>query len=135
MGVGQIEYKLVNPQGMESERGLVRMAVSKSQRQNAWNPLDVNNNGGVTPVDALLIINVLNFQGASEGEGSPTQSQKPYIDVNGDSHTSPTDALIVINYLIQLRSAASEGAGWISDYNLETDTYLGLREKRRVFTR
>ena len=65
--------------------------------QNGENPLDVNVDSHVSPIDALQIINDLNALGARElaAPGSPP----PYLDVNGDDHVSPVDALIIINSL------------------------------------
>jgi hypothetical protein len=56
-------------------------------------PLDVNNDGHVTPLDALLVINELS-QG---GVASVVQSTR--LDVSGDNSVSPLDALLVINEL------------------------------------
>ena len=65
--------------------------------QNARNNLDVNNDGKVSPIDALLVINYLNQHGA--GPLPPTYAGPYYLDVNGDSAVTPLDALEVINYL------------------------------------
>ncbi|QDS91905.1 Dockerin type I repeat protein [Roseimaritima multifibrata] len=60
-------------------------------------PEDVDGSGGVTPTDALRVINGLNqqvrgAQGESLGEGG-------MIDVNADGMATPSDALSVIQYL------------------------------------
>lgn len=60
-------------------------------------PEDVDGSGGVTPTDALRVINGLNLQvrgaqGESLGEGG-------MIDVNADGMATPSDALSVIQYL------------------------------------
>jgi hypothetical protein len=62
---------------------------------NPLNPLDVNGDSFVTPLDALLVINRL-------GVGFPelTSGEPPmYYDVSGDLQLSPLDALLVINGL------------------------------------
>ncbi|MEZ6110226.1 MAG: dockerin type I domain-containing protein [Pirellulaceae bacterium] len=66
--------------------------------QNPANRYDTNNDGFVSPIDALLIINVLNAEGAHPLEAGVTPAM-PYIDVNADSFVSPIDALHVINEL------------------------------------
>lgn len=78
---------------------------------NPSNPLDVNGDGSVSPVDSLLVINSLNriargISAASRaGEG---ESTKVFLDVNGDGNVSPIDALLVINRLNQIsRSLAA----------------------------
>lgn len=60
-------------------------------------PLDVNDDGFVTPLDALLVINRLNQDGGGRLSGLATS--QPYLDVNMDGFLSPIDPLIVINYL------------------------------------
>jgi hypothetical protein len=59
--------------------------------------LDVNNDGVVSPLDALIIINRLNG-----GSAAPTSSpfvHVPFVDVNGDGACTAMDALLVINAL------------------------------------
>jgi hypothetical protein len=75
---------------------------SGSSWQNPRDPLDVDNNTLITPVDALFVINALNTGGRGElaGSGVPTF---PYVDVNGDGVLSPVDALLIINHLNQQR--------------------------------
>jgi len=63
--------------------------------------LDVNSDGRVSPLDALLVINSLNLKGSrsvlSETIGAP------YVDTSGDNQVSPLDALLVINQLNRSR--------------------------------
>jgi RHS repeat-associated protein len=77
--------------------------------QNPANPLDTNEDGWVTPIDALLVINELNRSGSRELDSAAIDSTlAELIDVNGDSILSPIDALLVINYLNQsARQAAA----------------------------
>ncbi|MDA1055059.1 MAG: dockerin type I domain-containing protein [Planctomycetota bacterium] len=79
--------------------------------QNATNKRDVNNDGKVSPLDALLIINALNQHGAGElAEMLPAASQymppNAFLDVNGDGFMAPSDVLNVINFLNGGGSAA-----------------------------
>ena len=54
------------------------------------NPYDVNGDGGVTPLDALILIN--------------------YINTDGDGGVTPLDVLVVINYInAQQQGTAGEG--------------------------
>jgi hypothetical protein len=66
--------------------------------QNPGDPYDVNDDGRISALDALQVINALNFHGAGVllGSGLPTT---PYVDVNGDGRLSALDALLVINML------------------------------------
>lgn len=67
---------------------------------NSRKPLDVNADGVVSPIDALLVINYLNtgfnlLPEPKAGELAPP----PYVDVNQDGRVTPIDALLVINEL------------------------------------
>ena len=79
--------------------------------QNASFNLDVNDDGLVSPIDALLVINQMNRDSMSmEGEQSGNSGGKRYYtDVNGDNRTTALDALQVINYL--KRANSSRGSG------------------------
>ena len=67
------------------------------------NTRDVNRDGFVSPLDALIVINSLNT-GGSSGEGETGNR----MDVNRDGSVTPVDALIIINYL---NGADGEGEG------------------------
>lgn len=63
---------------------------------NSLEPLDVNDDAEISPVDALVLINELNrTEPATEGErGARPRS---FNDVNNDGQLSPVDALMVVN--------------------------------------
>jgi hypothetical protein len=89
-----------------------QQAAPGSPWQNQTTPNDVNKDLVLTPLDALIVINDLNVNGArqlpnppAEGEGPP-----PFPDVNGDGYLTPSDALGVINAL-NLICCSGEGAG------------------------
>ena len=67
---------------------------------------DVNGDGRISPLDALLIINQL-ARGTSGGIAVESELQQRY-DSNGDDQISPRDALLVINYLAAERRYPSE---------------------------
>ena len=60
-------------------------------------PLDVSNDGFLTPIDAFIVIADLNEVGGRE-LGNRI-GDEPFIDTNGDGFVSPIDALVVINQL------------------------------------
>lgn len=96
-------------------RALLVDAAMTSQRpwRNADNPLDVNGNGGVEPLDALNIINKLNSEGPHTLP-PPEAGDLPlrYYDCNGDGDVGPIDALNVINHLNgQGGATGAEGEG------------------------
>jgi hypothetical protein len=78
-------------------------------------PTDVNLDGFVSPIDALLVVNYLN-EHLSDLEGSGEGSTGWKRDVNHDNQISPIDALLVINYLNRPKSAAPVGEGEADDF-------------------
>ena len=92
---------------------------------------DVNNDGVVSPIDALIVIHSLNRDGSrdlgndgtagGEGEGP---GRHYYYDVDGNGRITPADALQVINYLNRNgRTAGGEGEGFF----LSEDDSLNTR--------
>ncbi|MCY2990074.1 MAG: dockerin type I domain-containing protein, partial [Planctomycetota bacterium] len=87
------------------------VSVTAHPWQNPKNPLDVNDQGGVTALDALLIISYVN---AHETGPLPPTSESPtsYVDVNGDDAVTPLDVLAVVGYLNgQIGSPAGNSEG------------------------
>ncbi len=76
---------------------------------NSSNPLDVNGDGLVTALDALIVINALNSQGPGP-LGSPPVGAHDYLDVTGTGSLSAIDALEIINELNSQASAAASSA-------------------------
>lgn len=71
-------------------------------------PADVNADGFVAPLDALLIIIDLNSGGARSLSNAAAGTRAPlFVDVSGDGFLAPDDALGVINWL----NAEGVGAG------------------------
>ena len=73
--------------------------------RNLTEPLDVNGDGSVSPLDALVVINELNARQISDDTGrlplppTPPQTPPPFYDVTGDDFATSLDALVVINFL------------------------------------
>jgi fibro-slime domain-containing protein/RHS repeat-associated protein len=78
---------------------LEQRLLMNSDWRNPTRPLDVNNDMYVSPLDALVVINSLNFRGASSDLGVRQNRLASYLDTNGDRNLSPLDALVVINEL------------------------------------
>ena len=72
-------------------------------------PMDVNNDGYVSPLDVLVVINRLNFSGTHILRPEDGQGTLNYVDVNGDSYIAPLDALAVINHLNSQNGVGGEG--------------------------
>jgi hypothetical protein len=90
------------------------IVVSPNTWQNQTNALDVNGVNGVSPLDALLIINELDDSVYSDPVTGalpfPTPDGAPFYDVNGDGFVSPLDALLVINNLNASAAPAARAA-------------------------
>jgi hypothetical protein len=96
-------------------------AGSNAPLQNFSLPQDVNNDGAVSPIDALLIINeVSRVAPMGEGElaGSDPIIASRYYDVNGDQRTSALDALQVINYLKRASDSEPNGEAVAQDLSV-----------------
>jgi subtilisin-like proprotein convertase family protein len=84
---------------------------------------DVNNDGKISPNDALLIVNQLNravLVLGSPGFDVPNATlgilaAPPYYDVNGDNRVTISDAALVISYLNFLAGPQPEGEAGTSD--------------------
>ena len=87
--------------------------VVSTRWRNAANPLDVNNDRLVTPLDALVVINAINAQGPRP---LPPITSPPtfFFDADGDNYLSPKDALLVINRLNSPATGEAERAAPIA---------------------
>ena len=84
-------------------------AFEKNPYHNDVEPLDVDGDGHVAPLDALLIFNLMNA-GDSGPLPVPTGPVVWFLDTNNDGVLSPIDALLIINEL-NARSAEGEPIG------------------------
>lgn len=92
-----------------------------SAYQNPANRYDVNNDRSTSPLDVLLIINLLNSKGASlPVEGLP--GPPDYVDVNGDKRVDPLDILELINFINKGSLGSGEGLESV-DQAFASDTF------------
>ena len=90
---------------------------------NPSNRFDVNNDGFISPIDVLLVINTLNLNGPSVPNGEGEDGGRIFFDVNGDGSITAIDALMVINELNRRSGGAGEGEGESSqDYFASNDS-------------
>ena len=85
----------------------------RAAAQNAAAPPDVNGDGKISPIDALIVINALNLQSAGTNDGSTSASSEDgsenfFEDVNGDGIVSAIDALRVVNFLLRSNPPTSQ---------------------------
>ena len=88
-------------------------AVTEHPWQNPILPEDVNNQGGVTPLDVLTLIADLNMHSSHALPPVPNDFGvlPPYLDVTGDDSISPLDVLTVIAYLNNRAGAIGQEQG------------------------
>ena len=120
-GVSLIEDRFTAAQILDvNPLGQAELSVAElfgfSLYQNPENALDVNGDGHISPIDALVTINSLNDEGSrsvlvlgdDDGElGEFLNSDKYLYDTNGDFAITPIDVLQVVNALNA--ESASEG--------------------------
>ncbi|MEM8912203.1 MAG: dockerin type I domain-containing protein, partial [Planctomycetota bacterium] len=95
---------------------------STSSLQRVVTRTDVNLDGSVTALDALLVINQLNASNRNSAGLIVESIPQVFMDVNEDSRLSALDALQVINYLNQNEAADSEPEGEITEAEKVTPT-------------
>ena len=94
------------------------LTINRNPYTNSSNKLDVNGDGGVSPLDVLQLINYLNPPGPGSGPlpFPPQFTPPPYYDVDGDGFVSPLDVLTVINFInTQTTGGGGEGEGFAKD--------------------
>ena len=102
----------------------VSFVLTPSEYQNPAQRADVNADGQISAIDALLVINFLNRNlDDVELEDNPANSvpvgligtpPPSYLDVNGDGRVSALDALNVINELRSINNGNGEGEALLS---------------------
>lgn len=94
----------------------LRVIKDDTPYHNDANPMDVDGDGAVTPLDPLIIINHINNRGigtVDSGEGELGGD----LDVDGDGRVSPLDILIIINELNSRRNSSGQGSSSHSNSN------------------
>lgn len=111
-GTGVVDFVDLN--GLPTGVRLTSASLTPSPQrpwQNPGQPLDIDNSGGVEPLDALLIVNELNNPRYSNRNLLPrpigaSTFNFPYLDADGSNGVEPLDALLIIN---RLNGATGEG--------------------------
>ncbi len=92
-------------------------------------PLDVDDDGHISGIDALQIINRINIFGPGNLPTRPHPFAAPFYDTSPDNVVTGLDALLVINYINRTGTAQGEGqaegegAGPVAD--LSSDGLVG----------
>ncbi len=94
-----------------------------SDWQNPLWRMDVDDDGTLSPLDALIVINQINAADPELDFGNPV-GNNPYLDVDGDNRLSPLDVLGVINQINKSSSPIS--------VNLQLRNDSGLSQSDRI---
>jgi hypothetical protein len=105
VGVDQFQYQVIDNQGRLSNVATVTVQVASSRLQNPNRFSDVNADGFITPIDALLVVNLLGRQSQPEIPVTADDLGPEFYDVNGDSLITSADALAVLNELAVLNNS------------------------------
>jgi hypothetical protein len=102
-----------------SASGVMRPELEVGERRvpasslNPGDPHDVNRDGTVTALDALMVINWLASEGANPSApvrpDASVSWQLHLLDTNTDSQVTAADALLVVNRLSRTEDATAEG--------------------------
>lgn len=100
-GTATFEARLVDNGGGSDTSAAATFTVTFNTIpfQNTHDPLDVDDNDFVEPLDALIVINNLNDVGPHPALNQLPASGEFFWDVTGDTVVDPLDALTVINFL------------------------------------
>ena len=99
-GLAPCSFQYVISDGTNTASANVTVLIQvKYQWHNFHNPDDVNNDGTVSPIDALLVINWINAYGSSGIIGLGITATTNYYDVIADNIVAANDALHVVNTL------------------------------------
>ncbi|MFN9602516.1 MAG: tandem-95 repeat protein, partial [Planctomycetota bacterium] len=108
LGSTQFRYVISDNDGRPSVPTDVTVRVVVSIYQNPRNRYDVDDDGTVSPLDVLVLINLLNSQAPSlPVDGLP--GPPPYVDVTADNRVDPLDVLDVINHINSRGNGEGEG--------------------------
>ena len=114
-GVDRATYKVTDDQGLSSSDAKIEIVVldfaAAAPWKNTRRPFDTNDDGAVTPLDALLVINELVARGSRILPTSlaGTAGMFGFVDTTGSNSLEPRDALLVINELNRIRNGNGEG--------------------------
>ncbi len=117
-GVDTFTYRVADDTGAFSNVATVTITVNARLHpwQNPSNNLDVNDDGLVTLLDALLVVNTLrDFGNPTDLENTPNgpaPNRTPFVDPTGDEIVSVADLLPIVTFLRnQIQNGGGEANG------------------------
>lgn len=128
LGFDRFEYRVADNEGRFGNAATVDVQVVESRLHNPDEDADVNDDGNVTAIDALLVINRLSRADSDSIPVLSTDVGPFYYDTSGDQIISVRDASIVITELARRNAASIEGE------QVAPSDSLGLLGTTRVST-
>lgn len=126
-GVDRFTYRITDQQGLTSLAASVQVMVLDFGRSLPFlSPglaMDVNHDGAITAMDALLVINEINTRGARTLPTTMSPSMREmfgFVDVNANGSVEPRDVLLIINHLNTNGAGESESVS--PSLAVESDT-------------
>jgi len=103
-------YRAIDAQGTPSQPTTVTITIGRAPPPVYQNPSqrwDVNADGFISPIDVLILVNLINSRGSSVPvAGLP--GPPDYVDVDGDNFVTPLDVLAVVD---KINSSSGSGEG------------------------
>ncbi len=139
-GIDRATYRVTDEQGQASNNATIEIFVLDFADATPWRHarrhLGVNDDGVVSPLDALLVINEMTARGSRSLPTSVTGATGMYgfVDTSGSNSIEALDALLVINELNRIRRGNGEGEAAMSDAALSQmfpDDSLDRRKQKR----
>lgn len=125
-GTQTLSYSVSDGNGGSSS---AMVTITDGEATNPWqnptNAMDVSNDGAVTPIDALFVINRINQDSRStlsDEDQYSADDHRIYFDTSGDQAITPIDALLLINYL---NNASRAGEGEFAGSGESEDVVVG----------
>lgn len=115
----------------------VELEITDDDRLFPWNNprnrLDVNDDGFITPLDALLVINALNSRFQLPATLPEPFDPVRYLDVDPNGMVTPLDALLVINHLNRRSAGEGESAQFSVPSDADLIELLASERRRKRF--
>ncbi len=127
VGQSDVTIRVTDPDGEFDEDTFRVTVTSDCEYHNASFPEDVNGNGIISPLDALLVINELDdavYSDPVNGQLLCNIPNGPFFDVNNDGFVSPIDALQTINRLNESAATSVQTEVLPSSRSLGSTDYL-----------
>ncbi len=139
-GIDRATYRVTDDQRQSSNNATIEIFVLNFATPTPWRharrQLDVNDDGVVSPLDALLVINEITARGARSLPTTVAGATGMYgfVDTSGSNSIEALDALLVINELNRIRRGNGDGEAITSDAALSQmfpDDSLNRRKQKR----